>query len=72
MYRLQERVGEGRGRMRFIESSKERRQTMKWEKVVEKATGRHEDVRMRFSAQLLFNLLRKAKLFSGGELYPVL
>lgn len=45
---------------------------MKWEKVVEKATGRHEDVRMRFSAQLLFNLLRKAKLFSGGELYPVL
>lgn len=37
-----------------------------------KVTERQKDVRMRFTVQLLFNLLRKAKLFSGGELYPVL
>lgn len=59
--------------MRFSEKGKERGQTMRWvESTGRKVTERQKHVRMRFTVQLLFNLLRKAKLFSGGERYPVL
>lgn len=62
-----------KGRIRF--SEKRRREEADNEMIESrgrKVTERQKDVRMRFTVQLLFNLLRKAKLFSRGELYPVL